>query len=57
MVITCPKCECEFSYEDEDIKRGNQIDPYKIVVCPCCSNGIDLDVYKFRIRFERSTDE
>lgn len=46
MVATCPKCDCVFSYENEDIERGDQRDPYKEVVCPCCAKRIDLDAYK-----------
>lgn len=38
-VIKCPKCECEFSFEDEDIQWGDQ---NKEVKCPCCNNHIDL---------------
>ena len=45
-VITCPTCKCVFSYESEDIEWGDQRDPYKEVVCPCCANRIDLNVYK-----------
>lgn len=41
-VITRPTCKCEFSYEDEDILRGDQRDPYKEVECPCCKKHIDL---------------
>lgn len=41
-VVTCPKCECEFSFEREDIKYGSQIDYYEEVICPCCHKAIDL---------------
>lgn len=41
-VVTCSVCKCEFAYEDEDIKWGDQRDPYKIVECPCCKKQIDL---------------
>lgn len=40
--VTCPECECEFSYENEDIQWGDQRDPYKEVQCPCCKHRIDL---------------
>ena len=40
--VTCPECECEFSYENEDIQWGDQRDPYKEVACPCCKHRIDL---------------
>ena len=45
-IVCCPVCKCEFSYEDEDILWGTQIEPYKEVECPCCKNHIDL--YKIR---------
>ena len=48
-VVTCPKCECEFSFEDEDIEWGDQRDPYKEVICPCCRNRVDLN----KIRWEK----
>ena len=41
-IQTCPKCACEFSFEDEDILWGDQRDPYKEVKCPCCGYRIDL---------------
>lgn len=41
-VVTCPICECEFSFEEEDIEWGDQRDPYKIVRCPCCKEIVDL---------------
>lgn len=47
-VVTCPVCKCEFSYEDEDILRGDQRDPYTEVVCPCCKKRIDLVPYGVR---------
>ena len=40
--ITCPECECEFSYENEDIQWGTQLEPCKEVVCPFCKKRIDL---------------
>ena len=42
-VVTCPGCKCKFSYEDEDIQRGDQRDPYTEVVCPCCKKHINID--------------
>lgn len=45
-VITCPRCSCEFSYEEEDVRYGDQRDPYAEVVCPYCAKHIDI----FRIR-------
>lgn len=42
MVTKCPTCECEFSYEKEDIIWGDQRDPCKEVRCPCCKRTIDL---------------
>lgn len=41
-IADCKTCGCQFSYEKEDIKRGDQRDPYKVVECPCCKNRIDL---------------
>ena len=41
-VATCPVCECELAYEDEDIKWGTQHDPYKEIECPCCKTHINL---------------
>jgi hypothetical protein len=29
-------------YENEDIKWGDQRDPYKEVECPCCGSCVDL---------------
>ena len=31
--ITCPKCGCEFTYENEDICNSE-------VVCPCCGRHL-----------------
>lgn len=41
-ICICPNCDCEFTYEQEDIWYGTQIDPCKIVACPCCKHHIDL---------------
>lgn len=41
-IITCPRCECQFSFEDEDVKHGNQREYFKEVACPCCRKAIDL---------------
>ena len=41
-IITCPRCDCEFSFEDEDIVRGPQMDYCEEVTCPCCHYTIDL---------------
>lgn len=38
----CLECGCEFFYEDEDIRRGNQRDWYMVVDCPDCRHHIDL---------------
>ncbi len=41
--VICPKCNCEFTYEAEDVEYGpSQLDYYKIVTCPCCYFRIDL---------------
>lgn len=50
MVAICPNCDCEFSYENEDIEWGDQRDPYKEVVCPCCTKRIDLNTYERKKR-------
>ena len=42
MIAKCPTCECEFSYEKEDIQFGNQRDYYEEIVCPCCKNYVDV---------------
>ena len=47
-VVECPKCACEFSFEEEDIQRGDQRDPYKEVICPCCKYRIDLYLHTER---------
>lgn len=44
-VAVCPRCECKFSYEREDVKYGDQRDYYEEVSCPCCDYAIDL-LYK-----------
>lgn len=31
--ITCPYCDCEFTYENEDISNSE-------VICPCCSTKL-----------------
>ena len=41
-VVACPKCECVFSYEKEDVLWGDQRDPYKEIECPCCKTRLDL---------------
>ncbi len=42
--VICPNCNCEFTYEPEDVEYGRQQwdDDYKIVRCPCCKHQIDL---------------
>ena len=47
-VITCERCDCEFSYQDEDIivTKGyyteKEVTLSKEVACPCCNNMIYL---------------
>jgi hypothetical protein len=41
-IITCPRCDCQFSFEREDVKYGSQIDYFEEVACPCCHKLIDL---------------
>lgn len=31
--ITCPYCDCEFTYEKEDVHNSQ-------VICPCCSTNL-----------------
>ena len=36
-VMTCEKCECVFTYEDEDIESNNcQFDYCQWITCPEC---------------------
>lgn len=44
-IAICSKCECEFSYEKEDVKFGGQRDEYCYVVCPCCRNSVIVPFY------------
>lgn len=41
---TCNVCSCEFSFEYEDVKLGNQFDPENLVVCPCCGKTLTVDI-------------
>lgn len=36
----CAYCECEFTFEREDIIFGNQFDSDNTVTCPCCGKVI-----------------
>lgn len=38
----CPECDCQFTFEKEDIHYGPQQDYYEEVVCPDCGNSINL---------------
>lgn len=40
--VTCPSCDCVFSFDKEDIKYGDQRDYYEEIDCPCCRKTIDL---------------
>lgn len=40
---TCASCECEFTFEREDVIFGNQFDSDNLVECPCCGNLIVID--------------
>ena len=40
--IVCPRCECEFTFENEDVRRGDQRDYYEEALCPCCKKAIDV---------------
>lgn len=37
---TCPECECEFVYEEEDTYYEGQREEYKVVNCPDCGRAI-----------------
>ena len=37
---TCASCECEFTFEREDIIFRNQFDADNMVTCPCCGKRI-----------------
>jgi hypothetical protein len=39
----CPRCECEFEFEKEDVVWGNQRDPDNYISCPCCKNLIIIN--------------
>jgi hypothetical protein len=39
----CPRCECEFEFEREDVQWGNQRDPDNYIYCPCCKNLIIIN--------------
>ena len=38
----CPECKCEFFYEEDDIRYGDQRDWYMVVDCPDCYYPIDI---------------
>ena len=47
----CEKCGCLFSYEEIDVKKGNEMllqvhMPFKYVRCPQCNNEIILEAEK-----------
>lgn len=51
--VECPKCRCLFSFEDEDVVWGNQMDPMQAVRCPCCNSYVDLyEVKEQRVDLE-----
>lgn len=41
---TCPKCNCEFEYNDDDIKIFDHpcYEYKKYINCPCCKLSIDI---------------
>ena len=39
----CPRCECEFEFEKEDVVWGNQRDPDNYISCPCCKELIIIN--------------
>ena len=44
-VITCPRCECVFSYEEEDVKevRTGMQEYEDRVTCPQCEYEMNTD--------------
>ena len=38
-----PECECEFTYEKEDIKYYGQREEYEGVKCPDCGRMIPIE--------------
>ena len=49
-VLTCKNCECEFSYDTEDVNTVASGDSWvAYVVCPCCSEGITVNSSKEQI--------
>ncbi len=42
-VAKCKYCECEFSYEKEDIHYLDPGDDSMYVTCPCCTKIVIVD--------------
>lgn len=42
-VAKCKYCECEFSYEKEDVHYTGQRDEYNYVTCPCCMKMVIVE--------------
>lgn len=40
--VTCPYCDCVFSFSKEDVRYGDQRDYYEEIDCPCCRENIEL---------------
>lgn len=38
--LICWHCGCEFSYDEEDIKKNSKGDEY--IICPCCKDEVCL---------------
>lgn len=41
-IAKCVHCECEFSFEKEDVMFGSQMDPGDFVKCPCCQKLVNV---------------
>ncbi len=51
--LTCPICECEFSYQDEDLRNdslSNNINSEvkRVVKCPCCGAPLEHSDLTYR---------
>ena len=40
---TCPNCECEFEFQDEDcIWNERCLNGLSGIICPCCGNSLSI---------------
>lgn len=46
---TCPYCNCEYEYDDSDIKTGYELTmSYGYVNCPCCGKVNRITNYNYQ---------